>query len=239
MADEIFNSCGLCRLGRIAYPEAAALQQKLVKARFEDRIGDILLVLEHPPTITLGKFAKPENILLPPEALATRGIGIYPSNRGGDVTFHCPGQLLIHPVMDLKRKPRGLRGFITDLEEVALRVLWGYSIPAERWTEHPGLWVEGKQIAALGLHFSHGISEHGLSLNVDPDLSSFQVINLCGLPGKTAASIAGETGRNITMSEVEEKVIRSFAEVFKVEFEPVSKEHLEGACGEPEAARMV
>ncbi len=239
MVAEVSNSCVLCQLGRVTYPEAAALQQKLVKARFEDRIGDILLVLEHPPTITLGKFAKPENILLPSEALATRGIGIYPSNRGGDVTFHCPGQLLIHPVMDLKRKPGGLRGFITNLEEVAIRVLGGYSIPAERWSEHPGLWVEGKQIAALGLHFSHGISEHGLSLNVDPDLRSFEVINLCGLPGKAPASIAGELRENITMSEVEEKVIRSFAEVFKVEFEPVSKENLEGVCGEPEAARMV
>jgi len=239
LADKILNSCGLCRLGRITYPEAAAFQQKLVKAKFVNKIGDILLILEHPPTITLGKFAKPENILLPPHALATRGIGIYDSNRGGDVTFHCPGQLLIHPVMDLKRKPGGLRGFITDLEEVALRVLWGYGIPAERWSEHPGLWVDGRQIAALGLHFSHGISEHGLSLNVNPDLRSFEVINLCGLPGKVPASIAGDLGKNITMPEVEEKVIRSFAEVFKVRFEPMSLEHLEGACGEPEAARMV
>ncbi len=239
MANQKLNSCSLCRLGRVTYPEAAALQQKLVKARFEGRIGDILLVLEHPPTITLGKFAKPENILLPAEVLATRGIGIYPSNRGGDVTFHCPGQLLIHPVMDLKRKARGLRGFITDLEEVALRVLWGYSIPAERWSEHPGLWVEGKQIAALGLHFSHGISEHGVSLNVDPDLDSFEVINLCGLPGKAPASIAGELGKNITMSDVEEKIIHSFAEVFLVDLKPVSKEQLEGAFSESAVARMV
>ena len=239
MVDEILSRCGLCRLGRITYPEAAALQQKLVTARFEDRIGDILLVLEHPPTITLGKFAKVENILLPPEVLATRGIGIYTSNRGGDVTFHCPGQLLIHPVMDLKRKPGGLRGFITNLEEVALRVLWGYDIPAERWSEHPGLWVKGRQIGALGLHFSHGISEHGLSLNVDPDLLSFEVINLCGMPGKVPASIASELGENITMTEVEEKVIRSFSEVFSVEVEPISRENLEGACSEPEAARMV
>jgi lipoate-protein ligase B len=132
-----------------------------------------------------------------------------------------------------------LRGFIYDLEEVALRVLRDYGVRAERWSEHPGLWVGGKQIAALGLHFSHGISEHGLSLNVDPDLNTFDVINLCGLPGKTATSIAAELGRNITMSEVEEKIIRSFAYVFRVDFNPVAREQLEGAHLEPAAARMV
>jgi lipoate-protein ligase B len=238
MPDEKLKGCGLCRLGRITYPEAAALQQKLLIARSEEKIGDILLVLEHPPTITLGRFAKPENILVSRDALARRGIGVYRSNRGGDVTFHCPGQLLMHPIMDLRRRPRGLRGFIYDLEEVALEVLLDYGIPAERWTEHPGLWVDDKQIGALGLHFSHGISEHGLSLNVDPDLRTFGVINLCGLPGKTATSIAGEVG-SITMAEVEEKIIRSFTDVFHVDLNPISKEQLEGACLEPEAAGVV
>jgi lipoyl(octanoyl) transferase len=187
----------------------------------------------------LGKFAKPENILMTPDVLKKKGVEVYPSNRGGDVTFHCPGQLLIHPIMDLRTRAGGLHRFISDLEEVALRVLWAYDIPAERWSEHPGLWVGEKQIAALGLHFSHGISEHGLSLNVDPDLHSFEVINLCGLPGKTAASIAGETGKNITLSEVEEKIICSFADVFQVNFKPISKELLEGECREPATARVV
>lgn len=239
MSDEIMQSCAVCKIGRITYPEAAALQRKLVQGRLERKTGDILLTLEHPPTITLGKFAKSENILLSRDNLAKQGIEVYSSSRGGDVTFHCPGQLLVHPIMDLRRRPGMLRGFISDLEEVALKGLWAYGIPAERWSEHPGLWVGGKQIAALGLHFSHGVSEHGLSLNVDPDLRSFEVINLCGLPGKTAASVAGELGRNITMDDAEEKIIQSFADVFGVDLEPISKEQLEGACGEPEAARMV
>ena len=239
MPDEIIKRCAVCKIGRITYLEAAALQRKLVQARLENKIGDILLTLEHPPTITLGKFAKPENILISRDLLTKQGIEVYPSSRGGDVTFHCPGQLLIHPIMNLRRRPRMLRGFISDLEEVALKVLWGYGIPAERWSEHPGLWVNGKQIAALGLHFSHGVSEHGLSLNVDPDLRSFEVINLCGLPGKTAASISGELGRDVTMDDAEENIVRSFADIFGVDLDPISKEQLEGACREPEAARMV
>jgi lipoate-protein ligase B len=122
---------------------------------------------------------------------------------------------------------------------VALRVLKDYGIVAERWTEHPGLWLDGKQIVALGLHFSHGISMHGLALNVNPDLKSFEVINLCGLPDKRATSIAEELARNVSMAEVEQRMMQSFSEVFRVELKPVTREQLEGACLEPEAARVV
>lgn len=228
--------CLLCRLGRITYPDAVALQQNLVQARFEEKIDDVLLTLEHPPTITLGRFAKPDNILIPPEILDVKGIAVHSSNRGGDVTFHCPGQLVIYPIMDLRKRPGVLRGYIADLEEVALRVLMAYDIDAERWLEHPGLWVNGKQIGAIGLHLSHGVSMHGLSLNVNPDLKSFEVINLCGLPGKVATSIAGELKHAISWEEVEQRVIDSFADVFRVELKPVLRDQLEGACVEPETA---
>ena len=239
MLEEKLKECLLCRLGRITYPEAVALQQKLVQDRMEGKIDDVLLLLEHPPTITLGKFAKSENILIPPDILAERGIAVYTSNRGGDVTFHFPGQLVIHPVMDLRKRPGVLRGYITDLEEVALCVLHDYGISAARWSEHPGLWVNGKQIAAIGLHFSHGISMHGLSLNVDPDLSSFEVINLCGLPDKMATSIASEIGKDVSMAEAEQRVIDSFANVFHVELRPVSRAQLEGEGIAAEVACMV
>jgi lipoate-protein ligase B len=239
MPEEKLKECLLCRLGRISYDDAINLQQRMLQARFEEKTGDVLLLLEHPPTITLGKFAKPENVLAPVELLKERGIAVHASDRGGDVTFHCPGQMVMHPIMDLRKRPGVLRGYITDLEETALRVLQDYGIAAER-EEHPGLWVAGKQIGAIGLRFSHGISMHGLSLNVNPDLESFKVINLCGLPGVAPTSIAKETGRqDIAMQEVEERLMHSFAEVFNVELLPVSRKQLEGGTFEPETARMV
>jgi len=231
--------CLLCRLGRITYPDATTLQQHLVQARFEEKIHDVLLIVKHPPTITLGRFAKPENILIPQDILAEKGIAVHASNRGGDVTFHCPGQLVVYPIMDLRKRPGVLRGYIADLEEVALRVLMAHNITAERWLEHPGLWVDGKQIGAIGLHLSHGISMHGLSLNVNPDLKSFEVINLCGLPGKVATSIADELGHDVSLQEVEQQVIDSFADVFRVELKPVLRNQLGGECVEPKAARVV
>jgi lipoate-protein ligase B len=239
MLGEKPSTCLLCKLGRITYPEATALQQELMQKRFEGKTSDVLLLLEHPPTITLGKFARSENILMPPDILAEKGIAVHASNRGGDVTFHCPGQLVMHPIMDLRKRPGMLRGYITDLEEVALRVLKDYGIAAERWAEHPGLWVDAKQIGAIGLHFSHGISMHGLSLNVNPDLKSFEVINLCGLPGKVATSIAGELRRDVSMEEIEQQVIDSFSDVFRVELKPVLKNQLEGASVAPETTGVV
>jgi len=239
MPAEIPSNCLLCKLGRIAYPDAVALQRKLVQDRFEENIDDVLLVLEHPPTITLGRFAKPQNILVPPEILAERGIAVHASSRGGDVTFHCPGQLVVYPIMNVRKRPGFLGGYITDLEETALRVLMVYGIAAERWPEHPGLWVDGKQIGAIGLHLSQGISMHGLSLNVNPDLESFEVINLCGMPGKKATSIASELEQDISMKDAEQRLLDSFSNVFRVELQPVPRYQLEGERVEPEAARMV
>lgn len=239
MPGEIPSNCLLCNLGRIAYPDAVALQQKLVQDRFEEKIDDILLILEHPPTITLGRFARPQNILAPPEILAERGIAVHASNRGGDVTFHCPGQLVVYPIMNVRKRPGFLRGYISDLEETALRVLMTYGIAAERWPEHPGLWVNGNQIGAIGLQLSRGISMHGLALNVNPDLKSFEVINLCGLPGKVATSIAGELGHAVSTEDVERRLVDSFSNVFRVELQPVPRYQLEGERVESAAARVV
>jgi lipoate-protein ligase B len=141
--------------------------------------------------------------------------------------------------MDLRKRLGVLRGYITDLEEVTLLLLMTYGIAAERWLEHPGLWVNGKQIGAIGLHLSHGISMHGLSLNVNPDLKSFEVINLCGMPGMMATSIASELDRDVSMDEVEQRLIDSFSDVFRVELQAVLRHQLGGECVEPKAARVV
>jgi len=228
MADQQHSECLVCHLGLISYTEALELQRKLVELRFREAIGDTLLVLQHLPTVTVGKFGKTDNILASPDELARRGISICPSDRGGDVTFHCPGQLVVYPIMDLRHREGTLRGYITDLEEVAIRVLHDYGITAERWPEHPGIWVNGKQIGAIGLRVSHGISMHGLSLNVNPDLKSFEVINLCGLPGKKATSITAQLGHDVSFDEVVSKALDEFCSIYKTTLNVITREQLEG-----------
>lgn len=223
--------CLVCELGLVTFPEAMELEHRLLKLRSEDAIEDALLIFEHPPTITLGKFGDLGNILIPPGELAQRGIAFYDSDRGGDATFNCPGQLVIHPIMNLRF--RGARAYVAELEEMGLSVLREYGIAAERLTQHPGIWVKDKQIGAVGLRISRGVTMHGLSLNVNPDLSSFRVINLCGLPGKSATSLKNELGHDISISEVKQRVRNSFSKIFNVDLSPISKGKLRKLCFEP------
>ena len=223
---------GICRvghLGLISFPDAMEFEHRLLKLRFEEKISDTLLIFEHPPTVTLGTFGSKESILLPPEGLEQRGIAYYDSDRGGDATFNCPGQLVVHPIVNLRL--RGARAYIGQLEEMSLCVLESYGIHAER-AHHPGIWVGDKQIVAIGLRYAHGISMHGLSLNVNPDLEAFKVINLCGLPDRTATSIENELGHAVSISEVNQRIQDAFSEVFNVELVPVSREELARECFE-------
>jgi lipoate-protein ligase B len=212
----------ISRLGLVPYEQAITLEEGLCKLRYEGDLPDIVLIMEHPPTVTLGRFGKLENVLLSGEEMVRRGITLAHSKRGGDVTFHTYGQLVLHAVIDLRRRESPLRGFITDLEEVGLRLLASYGVVAERWSEHPGLWVAGRQVGAIGLHMSRGISSHGLALNVDPDLASFGVINLCGLPGCEATSIARELGHSVDMKQATRRFAATFAAVFRLKLTPVA-----------------
>ncbi len=216
----------LGRLGLIPYGQAIQLEEDLRKLRYDECLPDTILLMEHPPTVTQGRFGKPEHVLITPEEMARRGIAFAHSKRGGDTTYHAPGQLVLHTIMDLRRRDGILRGFITDLEEVALRVLASYGVVAERWSEHPGLWVDGRQVGAVGLHLSRGISAHGLALNVDPDLSSFGVINLCGLPGMEATSIARELGHHVDVKQAARRLEEAFSEVFRLRLAPVTLAYL-------------
>jgi len=229
------GTCLVCQLGLITFPDAMELEHRLINLIFEEKIGDVLLIFEHPPTITLGTFGKKENVLVPPEELEQRGIAFYDSDRGGDATFNCPGQLVIHPMMNLRL--RGARAYIADLEEMGLRILMDYGIAAERSPQHPGIWVNSKQIGAVGLHISRGVSMHGLSLNVNPDLTSFNLINLCGLPGRSATSIENELGHEVSIIEVSQQVLNWFSKVFHVGLLSVSKEQLKNDCFEPQPSK--
>jgi lipoate-protein ligase B len=227
------GSCRVCRLGLISFPDAMRYEHALLKLRYEEKAGDTLLIFEHPPTITLGRFGELKNILLGPQELERRGIAYYDSDRGGDATFNCPGQPVIHPIVDLRRF--GARNYIAAMQDMAAAVVRSYGIPAERSPDHPGVWVRGKQIAAIGLHLRQNVSMHGLSLNVNPDLEDFEVINLCGLPGKAATSIQAELGRPVSVDEVITRVMQTFSEMFKVTLVPISKEELNAICFQTQA----
>jgi lipoate-protein ligase B len=220
------GKCWLCHLGRIPYGGAWELQRKLARLRYEDRIDDILLLLEHPPTVTLGRFGKRDNLLITDKQLDERGISLYHTDRGGDITFHCPGQLVVYPIMNIKHRRGKLRDFLADLEQVAIETLHSYSVPAERWTEHPGIWTNGKQIGAVGLRITRGITLHGLSLNVNPDLGQFEIINLCGLPGKEATSISKLTGRPVRVQDAARRLENRFSDIFGVELQKISRKQV-------------
>lgn len=239
MGKQYLTECLVCHLGLVSFPEAMEFEHALIKLRFEEKIGDILLIFEHPPTITLGRSGNIANILLPREELQSRGIAYFESDRAGDATFNCPGQLVIHPIMDLRNRKGILRGYVTDLEETVIRVLADFNIAAARWTEHHGIWVNEKQISAIGLRINRGISMHGLSLNVNPDLADFSVINLCGLAGKSATSIENELGRAVPEAEVITKIENSFSNVFQTDLKTISKRHLADVCLTPSRERAI
>ncbi len=228
MENRLTVSSRFCKLGMISFPDAMELEHRLIKLISEEKTYDVLLLLEHPPTVTMGKFGKPENVLLTLSELEQKGIAFYDSDRGGDATFNCPGQIIVHPIINLKH--RGARAYIADLNEMGARVLSSYGIETDKLSAHPGIWVKGKQIGAVGLRVSHGVSMHGFSFNVNPDLSTFKVINLCGLPGKKATSIEAEIGRTVLMEEVTQRLVDAFSEVFKVSLSEIPDEQLRELC---------
>jgi lipoyl(octanoyl) transferase len=186
-------------LGRIDYREAHALQKRLVADRADDRIGDQLLLLEHPAVLTLGRNADPAHVLASPETLRARAIEVIQVERGGEVTYHGPGQLVAYPILGLSRRGLMIRPLVRALEAALVATCAQHGVAAARRDGHPGCWCdpEGDQprkIGALGLRIERGVSYHGIALNVTVDLSSFELIDPCGLPGVASTSIAAERG---------------------------------------------
>jgi len=204
--------CRAFRLGTIDYEKALVLQNRLAEARGKGEIPDTLLLLQHPPVVTMGKSGKTQNVLSP-QALAGKNIKVIFTDRGGDVTYHGPGQLVIYPILNLRAHHLSVPGYVWNLEETAIRLLASYGIAAGRIEKLRGVWVGQEKVAALGVHLSRWISKHGLALNVSTDLDPFTLINPCGT-GRRATSMASLLGKRISMDEVEEKMIRSFAAVF-------------------------
>lgn len=186
-------------LGRVAYEDAYRLQKDLVQARAEDRIDDQLLLLEHPPVLTLGRRSDPAHILASEAELATRAIDVVHIERGGEVTYHGPGQLVAYPIVKLQERGLLLRPFVRALESAMVETCAAQGVATARREGHPGCWCDPdgpdpRKIGALGLRVERGVSYHGIALNVTVDISDFELIDPCGMPGVTSTSIAIERG---------------------------------------------
>jgi lipoyl(octanoyl) transferase len=203
------------RLGRVRYAEAMARMDALAAARQRGEAPDTLLLLEHEPVLTLGRRADPSNVLLSAEALAARGIERFETGRGGDVTYHGPGQIVAYPVFDLAPDRKDVRRYVTELEEVMIRVAARHGIVAERVAGLNGAWVDQRRkIGAVGVRISRWITTHGLALNVSTALDAFELIVPCGIRDRGVTSITVETGRAVTLEAVLDDVEDVFREVF-------------------------
>jgi lipoyl(octanoyl) transferase len=241
----------ILQLGTLDYVTGLRLQQKLVELRKENHIGDVLLLLEHTPVITLGRNAKAANVVASPEELAKRSVELFECDRGGDVTFHGPGQLVGYPIFDLRgfestqsnRKTLGVIEYIRRIEEVLIRTCADFGIATERvagltgvWTgeEHVGTAAPGcaaerssawtgedarpykqSKIAAIGVHISRGVTSHGFALNVNTDLSYFNLIIPCGITSKPVTSMERELDKTVPLQDVAHSISRNFGTVFQ------------------------
>lgn len=209
--------CNVERLGRIDYAAALDLQRERVEARKAGRIPDTLLLLEHPHVYTLGRNARRENILTSPERLAKIGAAVFETDRGGDVTYHGPGQLVGYPIFDLNGHRRDIRWYMRSLEEVFIRVAGGYGIQAGRIDGLTGVWVGDAKLVAMGVHISRWVTSHGFAFNVSTDLGYFERIVPCGLADKRVTSLEKLLSRRVEMEDAAERVIEAFGTVFHVE----------------------
>ncbi|MGA7909433.1 MAG: lipoyl(octanoyl) transferase LipB [Candidatus Sulfotelmatobacter sp.] len=234
------------QLGIVDYATGLRMQQQLVALRKEEKIGDVLLLLEHSPVITLGRNAKAANVVASPELLAQRGIELFECDRGGDVTFHGPGQIVSYPILDLrgyaspdgKRKTLGVVEFVRRLEEILIRTCADFAIPAKRVPGLTGVWTDDAHVgtaasavqpnearpiehapeaklAAIGIHISRSVTSHGFALNVNTDLSFFNLIIPCGITAKPVTSMQKELGHELNLNAVAESISRNLGLVFQ------------------------
>ena len=208
-----------CRLGTIDYAEAHELQRQLQAKRVAGEVGDTVLLLEHPPVLTLGRSAKAQHVVAPPDLLEARGITVHEVGRGGDVTYHGPGQLVVYPIIDLKPDRKDVRKYIWSLEETMIRTCSDFGLAAERIEGLNGAWVEGRKIGAVGVRISRWVTMHGLALNASTDLGHFELIVPCGIRDKSVTSLSAELGRTISAEEVLEPLAIHFASLYDAEIE--------------------
>jgi lipoyl(octanoyl) transferase len=214
--------CWIVELGRKPYCEAMEIQSSVLTQRKRGRIPDCLLLLEHPHTITLGRAGKRENLLISEGVLRQREVQFYVTDRGGDITYHGPGQLVAYPILDLKRQDRDIGRYLRRLEQCIIETLRDSGIESQRVAGATGVWVRDRKIAAIGVRTSQWVTSHGLALNVNTDLDYFQCIIPCGLRDKGVTSLGRELGKPGDMDQVKEHFCFRFGQTFSRYMRPAA-----------------
>ena len=211
------------RLGRVEYEDGLKLQALFERARKENLVGDVLLLLEHPPVLTLGRGASRADVLAGPELLEARGVEVHETNRGGEVTYHGPGQIVGYPILDLAPDRKDVRRHVRSVEEGMIRALAEHGIEAGRIPRWPGVWVgseaagDARKIGAVGVHIARWVTTHGFALNVNSALEDFELIIPCGIREAGVTSMEQELGRPVDVAAVEDSLARAFGSVLEAE----------------------
>jgi lipoyl(octanoyl) transferase len=202
------------RLGRVRYADGLALQERLVRERQAGAIADTLLLLEHDPVFTLGRNARSENVLFPADELRDRGYDVFEAGRGGDVTYHGPGQVVGYPILDLSPDRRDVHRYVRDLEDVMIRTCADYGIAAQRVEGRTGCWVGPEKIGAIGVRIARWVTSHGFAFNVRNDLAPFGLIVPCGIRDGGVTSLARLLGNEPALDEVMDRLAGHLMAVF-------------------------
>ena len=208
-------------LGSVPYAQALDLQHALVARRKAGEGEDILLLLQHPPVVTLGRRAQERNVIASPDFLARQGIEVFKVERGGDVTYHGPGQLVGYPIIDLSHFRKDVSWYVAALGDVFVRLLAEFGVAGEYRHDLPGVWIGDEKILAIGARIENWITYHGFAFNVNPNMQHWQLIVPCGIPDKGVASLAAVLRRDISVEEIVPLVVRHFGEVFGAPMEQV------------------
>jgi lipoyl(octanoyl) transferase len=224
------RTCWVVDLGLIAYGPACELQRELVEARKAEAIPDVLLFCEHPHVITLGRNGRREHLRAGDRALAQMNVEFSATDRGGDITYHGPGQIVGYPILNLSDHRRDIRWYVEQLEEVMIRASADFGVAAKRLEGAHGVWVDGpsgeEKLGALGVHLSRWVTSHGFAYNVSTELRYFDLIVPCGIAGKRATSLERVLGRPVSREEARERLMARFADVLGCELETVAREDL-------------
>jgi lipoyl(octanoyl) transferase len=219
MSSSMRHPLWVIEAGIVPYGEAVALQERIRTARRDGLVPDVLLLLEHPPVITLGRASHTENLLVSPERLQHQGVELYEAARGGDVTYHGPGQLVGYPIFHLNDHGRDVHRFLRNVEEVLIRTLAAYRQEGTRVKGLTGVWVGNEKVAAIGIGVRQWVTWHGFALNISTGMDAFQLIVPCGIRDRGVTSLERLAGQPLDPKEVTARVIQSFGEVFHAEYQ--------------------
>ena len=229
------NPFWIVNAARISYGPAFDLQREIVAARKAGVVPDVLLFCEHPHVITLGRNGQRENLLANASVLRQMNVEFHETDRGGDITYHGPGQIVGYPILDLAQHKRDVRWYVEQLEEVMILTAADYGLAARRILCRHGIWIDAPQgeekLAALGVHLSRWVTSHGFAFNVSTDLRYFDLIIPCGIKDKRATSLERALGHAVSLDEARARLAAHFAEIFKGEPQPVSLDELQHAIG--------